>query len=55
MPATAAEVLQEFELESVTTRRVLERVPTDQLTWQHLHLRKALAREPVSNGRHRAG
>ena len=34
MPATAAEVLQEFELESVTTRRVLERVPSDQLTWK---------------------
>ena len=34
MPATAAEVLQEFELESMTTRRVLERVPTDQLTWK---------------------
>ena len=34
MPASAAEVLQEFELESVTTRRVLERVPTDQLAWK---------------------
>jgi uncharacterized damage-inducible protein DinB len=34
MPATAAEVLQEFELESATTRRVLERVPTDQLAWK---------------------
>ena len=34
MPATANEILQEFELESVTTRRVLERVPTDQLTWK---------------------
>ena len=34
MPATAAELLQEFELESVTTRRVHERVPTEQLTWK---------------------
>ena len=34
MPATAAEVLQEFELESATTRRLLERVPADQLTWK---------------------
>jgi len=34
MPATAAEVLQEFELESATTRRVLERVPSDQLAWK---------------------
>jgi uncharacterized damage-inducible protein DinB len=34
MPATAAEVLQEFELESATTRRVLERVPADQLAWK---------------------
>ena len=30
MPATANEVLQEFELESVTTRRVLEKITTDQ-------------------------
>ena len=34
MPATAAEVLQEFELESATTRRLLERVPADQLNWK---------------------
>ena len=34
MPAIAAEVLQEFELESATTRRLLERVPADQLNWK---------------------
>lgn len=34
MPVTAAEVLQEFELESATTRRLLERVPADQLNWK---------------------
>jgi hypothetical protein len=34
MPATAAEILQEFELESATTRRLLERVPADQLNWK---------------------
>jgi uncharacterized damage-inducible protein DinB len=34
MPATAAEILMEFELESATTRRVLERVPSDQLGWK---------------------
>jgi uncharacterized damage-inducible protein DinB len=34
MPATAAEVLQEFEIESATTRRLLERVPADQLNWK---------------------
>jgi uncharacterized damage-inducible protein DinB len=34
MPSTVAEVLQEFELESATTRRLLERVPTDQLAWK---------------------
>jgi uncharacterized damage-inducible protein DinB len=34
MPATAAEVLQEFALESATTRRLLERVPADQLKWK---------------------
>ena len=40
MPATAAEFLQEFALESVTTHRVLERVPADQLTWKpHSKLR----------------
>jgi len=33
MSATAA-FLQEFEQESKTTRRVLERVPTDKLTWK---------------------
>ena len=27
-------ILQEFDQESVTTRRVLERVPTDQLAWK---------------------
>jgi uncharacterized damage-inducible protein DinB len=34
MPATVAEILKEFDLESATTRRVLERVPADQLTWK---------------------
>jgi uncharacterized damage-inducible protein DinB len=34
MPATVSEILQEFDLESATTRRVLERVPVDQLTWK---------------------
>ena len=33
MSATAA-MLQEFEQESATTRRVLERVPTDKLAWK---------------------
>ena len=33
MSATAA-ILQEFEQESKTTRRVLERVPADKLTWK---------------------
>ena len=27
-------ILQEFEMESATTRRVLERVPNDRLTWK---------------------
>jgi len=30
---TIAELIQEFEAEARTTRRVLERVPTDKLTW----------------------
>ena len=30
---TIAELIQEFESEAKTTRRVLERVPTDKLTW----------------------
>jgi uncharacterized damage-inducible protein DinB len=30
---TIAELIQEFEAESRTTRRVLERVPSDKLTW----------------------
>jgi uncharacterized damage-inducible protein DinB len=34
MPATVAEILEEFDQESATTRRVLERVPDDQLTWK---------------------
>jgi uncharacterized damage-inducible protein DinB len=34
MPVTSAEVIQEFELEAATTRRVLERIPADQLTWK---------------------
>jgi uncharacterized damage-inducible protein DinB len=29
-----ASILQEFERESATTRRVLERVPSDRLTWK---------------------
>ena len=33
MSATAA-ILQEFEQECKTTRRVLERVPSDKLTWK---------------------
>ena len=33
MSATAA-MIQEFEQESATTRRVLERVPADKLTWK---------------------
>jgi uncharacterized damage-inducible protein DinB len=33
MSATAA-MLQEFEQEAATTRRVLERVPTDKLAWK---------------------
>src|SRR4051812_41565780 len=33
MSATAA-MIQEFEQEAATTRRVLERVPTDKLTWK---------------------
>ena len=34
MPVTVAEILQEFDQEWTTTRRVLERVPADQLTWK---------------------
>ena len=34
MPATVDEILQEFDQEWTTTRRVLERVPDDQLTWK---------------------
>jgi uncharacterized damage-inducible protein DinB len=34
MPATVAEILEEFDQEWATTRRVLERVPADQLTWK---------------------
>ena len=34
MPATVAEILQEFDQEWATTRRVLERVPDEQLTWK---------------------
>ena len=30
---TIAELIQEFEAEARTTRRVLERVPSDKLTW----------------------
>ena len=30
---TIAELVQEFEAEAKTTRRVLERVPSDKLTW----------------------
>ena len=30
---TIAELIQEFESEAKTTRRVLERVPSDKLTW----------------------
>ena len=30
---TIAELVQEFESEATTTRRVLERVPSDKLTW----------------------
>jgi len=30
---TIAELIQEFEAEAKTTRRVLERVPTDKLAW----------------------
>jgi len=33
MSMTAA-ILQEFENEAKTTRRVLERVPADKLTWR---------------------
>jgi uncharacterized damage-inducible protein DinB len=34
MPATTAEILQELSQEAATTRRVLERVPADKLTWK---------------------
>jgi uncharacterized damage-inducible protein DinB len=34
MPATVAEILEEFKQEWATTRRVLERVPDDKLTWK---------------------
>jgi len=34
MPATTAEILQEVSQEAATTRRVLERVPADKLTWK---------------------
>jgi uncharacterized damage-inducible protein DinB len=34
MPATTAEILQELNQEAATTRRVLERVPADRLTWK---------------------
>ena len=34
MPATVVEILQEFDQESATTSRVLERVPADQLMWK---------------------
>jgi len=30
----ASELIQEFRAEAVTTRRVLERVPADRLTWK---------------------
>jgi uncharacterized damage-inducible protein DinB len=30
---TIAELVQEFEMEAATTRRVLERVPSDKLAW----------------------
>ncbi len=30
---TIEELIQEFEAEAKTTRRVLERVPSDKLTW----------------------
>ncbi len=30
---TIAELIQEFEMEAATTRRVLERVPSDKLAW----------------------
>jgi len=30
---TIQELVQEFEMEAATTRRVLERVPSDKLTW----------------------
>src|SRR6266849_3530528 len=32
--SSATAILQEFDQESATTRRVLERVPGDQLTWK---------------------
>ena len=31
--ASIAELVQEFEMEAATTRRVLERVPSDKLAW----------------------
>jgi uncharacterized damage-inducible protein DinB len=34
MPVTVDEILQEFDQEWTTTRRVLEQVPADQLTWK---------------------
>jgi len=34
MSVTTAEILQEFDQEAATTRRVLERVPADKLTWK---------------------
>jgi uncharacterized damage-inducible protein DinB len=34
MPTTVEEILEEFDQEWATTRRVLERVPAGQLTWK---------------------
>ena len=34
MPATVTEIQEEFDQEWATTRRVLERVPDEQLTWK---------------------
>ncbi|MCC6245805.1 MAG: DinB family protein [Gemmatimonadaceae bacterium] len=42
MPTLAQSLLQELEMEGATTRRVLERVPSDQLAWKPAALSRSL-------------
>ena len=45
---TIAELIQEFEAEARTTRRVLERVPNDKLTWTP-HTKSMTLGRPFAN------